>query len=245
MNHSEREKAKKIPISIPDQGLVFQPRPVGRSNFIGLRNADYGEGFRMSTVPELINLFLVSLKNKDRPAEGLVEMYLTGYGHITGDTVSHYFPEGMFVEDNPLIRNKAIITPTYKEFKDRLGSHEEGGVVFSDDRSVRFTPYGFDTKTLLITSDMSYYFMPRPMINTGIIALFGGEENAEKFTQVAAYLGGNPFFDTLENVDSPRIGLVDIVSYAFDSSLRVYVRYSGDAKNDISFGVKELVKEAA
>lgn len=232
---SFRETVTVTTMDLDDVGLTFNAKRIGPMNFAGLREADYGEGFRMPTMPEIVPLVYASLENKNYDTAKNVVKTLKNHW-ITEDTAIHYFLEGMYVQDNPAIKNGRIITPTQKELENRLGSHKEKKVVFSDDRSVRVTPYnfkrGFQTPSELST-------------NTGIIALVGGEENAEKLAKASKHYKSNPYFWTLEKVDSPQTRIVGLYSGGFDAGLGVVADYSEDLDHMFSFGVLESGAEKA
>ncbi|MEK6897710.1 MAG: hypothetical protein AABW93_04250, partial [Nanoarchaeota archaeon] len=81
-----------------DDGLVFNAQRVGPMNFLGLRQADYGQGFRMLTMPELVHLVHASLENKGYETAKNVIKTLKDYW-LTGNTGILYVPKGMFVQD--------------------------------------------------------------------------------------------------------------------------------------------------
>ena len=73
-----------------------------------------------------------------------------------------------------------------KILESKLGSLEKRGVIFSDDRRVRFTRHGF-RRNIMDSSEISKNF--------GIIALVSGEENAEKLTEIySKHFRLEPFF---------------------------------------------------
>jgi len=208
-----------------DDGLVFNAQRVGPMNFNGLRNADYGPGFRMPTMPELVPFIYASLENKNYNAAKNVVKTLRNHW-IAGNTGILYVPDGMFVQDNPELKKR--ISMNQKTLKGKLGKHEEKGVVFSENRNIRFVPYGFkrESQSALELST-----------NTGIIALVGGEENAEKIAKASEYYRLNPYFWALENVDSPQIRVADLYSGGFDDGLGVDAGSSESGGGRFSFGV--------
>jgi len=194
-------------INLPDFSLKFNAQRVGPTNFNGLRTANYGPYFRMPTMPELVPLVYASLENQDKEtAKNVIKTLKSNW--LTGNTAIHYFPGGMFVEDNPEMKNKRIVTPTQKALEERLDSHEEMGVVFSRDKSIRFVPYVFKTK-LQTALELAR--------NPGIIALTGSEENAEMLAKafLELYNKSKTWFSALSEVDWPQtrvasLGLDDI-----------------------------------
>ena len=226
---SFRETVAITTMDLDDIGLQFNAQRVGPMNFYGFRKADYGEGFRMPTMPELVPLVYASLENQDyKSAKNVVRALRQRW--LAGNTGTHYFPEGMFAEDNPVIENGRLITPSYKELESRLGSHEETGVVFSEDRTIRFTPYNFKRES------QSPLDLSR---NTGVIALAGGEENAEKLAKASEHWKKQPYFWVLSNVDSPQTRVAVLGLYYFDDRLDVGAYFSGVFGGSYSFGVCE------
>ncbi len=215
-------------MNLPDEGLIFNAQRVGPMNFNRLRNADYGEGFRMLTMPELVPLVYASLENKEYDTAKNVIKTLRNHW-ITGDTGILYVPEGMFVQDNPKLKDGRI-SMNQKALEKKLGSHEEKGVVFSDDKTIRFTPYNYgrESQTPLELS-----------ANTGIIALVAGKENAEKLAKASEHYKKGPCFWALQDVDSPQKRVAVLFSYDFAGRLVVL---AFDSEVDVvrySFGVLE------
>lgn len=217
-------------IHLDDVGLSFNLQKVGSINFDDLRKADYGNGFRMSTMPELVPLVYASLENQDyASAKNVVKLLRRGW--LVGNTGILYVPDGMYVQDNPNIRNGKI-SITQKTLQNKLGSHEEKGVVFSDDKSVRFTPYNFFRGPLQPVLSLSR--------NAGVIALVGGKENAEKLAKVSKHWERQSHFRNLIT-DSPQTRVPVLGSYYF-GRLSVNADGSEDRSNWDSFGVCELEK---
>ncbi|MBL7147355.1 MAG: hypothetical protein ISS82_00840 [Nanoarchaeota archaeon] len=51
--------------------------------------------------------------------------------------------DGVIIQDDPNYQNNRIIMDE-KDLTQRLGSREKNGVIYSDDGSIRFVPYGFE-----------------------------------------------------------------------------------------------------
>ncbi len=230
----ETVAVKTKTMDLDDVGFSFNAQRVGPTNFYGLRKADYGEGFRIPIMPEIVPLVYASLENqKYETAKNVINTLGSG---LVGNTAVHYFPEGMFVEDIPKMKNKRIITPTQKELENRLGSHKEKEVVFSDDRSVRFTPHNFRTG-----SQQPF----RLCTNTGIIALVGGEENAEKLAIGASENHKfTPHFYALDHgIDSPQTRVVALFLYDSDDRLVIDADIFENYGHRFSFGVQKIKQE--
>lgn len=221
-----REVVAVTTMELPDVGLIFNSQIVGPMSFNGLRNADYGKGFRMSTMPELTGLVYASLENQDYQIAKEVISTLKKYW-IAGNTGVHYTKKGMWVQDNPNMENGRILMKE-TELEKMLGTHEENGVVFSDDKTIRFTPYNYKTKS---QSSLSL------AKNPGVIALSGGEENAEKLAKASEHYRLNPYFWALLNVDLPQTRVAGLGSGDFDDRLDVDASGSEYGGNRCSFGV--------
>ena len=215
-------------INLEDVGLTFNNKRVGPKRFFRLRNADYGNGFRMPTIPELVDLVYASLENQEyESAKNVVETLRSHW--LIGNTGILRVPEGMFVQDNPEMIDGRI-SMEQKTLIDKLGSHVEKEVVFSDNRSIRFVPYGFKEgeQTPLELSK-----------NSGIIAFVDGEKNAEKIAKASKHYELNPDFWVLTKVDSPKTKIGFLGSSVFGDRLYVETDDSEHAFNRCSFGVRE------
>jgi len=210
-----------------DNGLIFNAERVGPMNFAGLRNADYGSGFRMPRMPELVPLVYASFENKDYgTAKKVIKTLRNNW--LTGNTGILYVPEGMYVQDNPELKNGRI-SMNQKILESKLGKHEEKGVIFSDDKTIRFTPYNYkrDLQSALELSK-----------NPGIIALTGSEANAEKLARVSERYKSRPYFWALSNVAPQTRRVAGLDSYdLFDGRLRIGASDFGGSDSGFSFGV--------
>jgi len=211
-----------------DGGLVFNAQRVGPMNFNSLRNANYGEGFRIPTMPELVQLVYASLENQDYKTAKEVVSTLRNHW-LTGNTGILYAKKRMYVQDNPDMENGRI-SMNQKTLERKLGKHEEKGVVFSDDKKIRFVPYGFkrESQSALELSK-----------NPGVIALVGNEENAEKLARASEHYKEKSYIWALENVDSPKTRVAGLCSDGFVSRFDVDADDSGDCDDRCSFGVLE------
>lgn len=232
-------------INLADVGLTFNAQGVGPMNFPRLRKADYGPGFRMPTMSELVSLVHASLENPEYESARNVVRTLRNHW-LTGNTGILYTKKGMFVQDNPKIKYRSI-SMDKKTLDKILGSHEGKRVVFSDNRKVRFVPYGFKTGEQT-PSELSR--------NLGVIALVDGEENAEKTAKASEHYRLNPYFWVLSSIESSQPSIVaqvtltkkqgasKVVSVAvldwgnFGDRLGVGASGSEDGGDGCSFGVK-------
>ncbi|MFH1589668.1 MAG: hypothetical protein ABIB43_03830 [archaeon] len=194
---SFKETVRHTTITLDDVGLEFNVDPIFADSFSKLRKADYGEGFRMATAPELSLLLSACFENKkNNSAKKIIEdMGEALYENILGDTGVYFLKKGIFFQDHPNIKNYKIHM-TKRDLFDKLGSHEEGGVIFSDDGSIRYVPerklegqYHTLFHCLLQTNEELAQ-------NPEIIGLVGGIENAEKLSQTQNNLQPNYIFST-------------------------------------------------
>lgn len=208
-------------------GPIANSQRVGPMNFIGLRDTDYGNGLRMPTISELLRLVHASFKNEECETAKQVIETLKNYC-LMGNTGVLYTSDGMFVQDNPDVQGRIFMEQ--KTLISKLGSHEENGVVFSDDGLVRFTPCEFKVR-ILNHSELAK--------NSGVIALTGSLENAEKTAEVSILYKSNPFFWALGKVDSPEIRIAGLDSRRFGRSLCVVANYFVNKGGRYSFGVTD------
>lgn len=224
-------------VTLEDFGLEFNTNAVGPMNsFYDLRNADYGKGFLMSTMPELVYLVYASLENQNyASAENVIKALRK---ELTGNTgVLSVRAEEIYVQDNPNIRNGRV-SMTQKTLQNKLGSYEERGVIFSDDRNLRFTPYNFKVGEQS-SSELA--------INTGLIALVGGEENAERFAKASRYWKAMSHFWVHSDVAQIQTTVADLSSNDFDAGgiclgISIQASHAGEEHHikRASFGVRDL-----
>jgi hypothetical protein len=162
---------------------------VGPISFADMRDKAYDAGFRMSTMSELVSLVYASFENPEyETAKNVIKIFKNEW--VPANTGVYYSPQGMFALDNPEMENKKIIPFDYKALESKLGKHEEKGVIFSDDKTLRFTPYGFK-----IGSQNSVELAK----NRGIIALVNGEENADRLAIASQHYNVNPVLFTFSD----------------------------------------------
>ncbi|MCH7568318.1 MAG: hypothetical protein IIA87_02755 [Nanoarchaeota archaeon] len=231
---SFRETRRVITMDLKDRGLSFNSVGVGPGSFIGLREANYGEGFVMPTIGQMSRLVYAALENS-KDYETAREVVSTLRNHwLIGNTGILWTPSGMYAQDRPEIKNDRVYMDE-SSLKEKLGLCQEGDVVYSDDETVRFTPYGFKVET------QSALDLSR---NAGIITLFGGEEEADAIAQVSQHYKMNPRFLTFESVDSPKVGVPALYSSGFGGGFVVGGDWIGSGSYGLSFGVNESGEEA-
>lgn len=218
-------------IDLPEFNLQFNARRVGLMTYAGLRQADYGQDFQMPTMSQLIPLVYASSANRNKEtAKNVVQTLRPSW--LTGNTVVHYLPEGMFVEDNPKMKKGRIVIPSKKALESRLGKNQEGDVTFSDDGSLRFTPYSFkrDSQTASALAK-----------NSGVIAFAGSLEGAEMLAKSSKYhYNQNLYFWALLNVKEPQTRVAGLLSDGFDGGLAVDADGDEIGNYRCSFGVLDL-----
>jgi len=212
--------------NLPDVGLSFNSERIGPLNFNDLRNADYGFGFRMPTLQELVKLVYASFEHHDYMTSRIVKKALKK-NCLAGNTGILYTEEGMYVQDNPRLIDKRI-SMDQKDL-DKSLAYVKNRVFFSNDETVRFTRYGFkiESQTSLELSK-----------NRGVIALVGNEENAEKIAKISRNFRVDPYFCALDNVDLPRVRVAGLASDGPCGRLDVDAYYDGlNFNTRCSFGV--------
>ena len=220
-----RGEETKIPrINLEDAKLTFNARKAGPANFNDLRNGSYGEGFRMATMPELIHL----IKNKD---ERIFEP-MSEYG-LSGNNIIIPIKTGIYIVDNPL---KDQMDLNY--LKCQLGDHEEGGVIFSRDKKIRFVQKGY---TLGVQS------LQDLIKNPVTIALAKGEKNASQLESIPDILKKENHYLWIRQEFYPEntnpneiVGFVPNLKFIFNNQLSIVANNSPDFGNSYTFGVKNL-----
>ena len=214
-------------------GLTFNAQRIGPMNFSGLRQADYSQGFRMPTMPELVPLVYASLGRKNQAAMHVIKTLKNFW--LTGNTGILYTPKGMYAQDNPeMVDGKIVMDENTLE--DKLGKTQEKGVIFSDDRSIRFTPHGFKRGYLELksASDLA--------TNSGVMVFSGGEEEAEMLAKASEHYKSKPYFWALAKVTHPETRFASLNSGDFGGRLGVGADGSMADNFRYSFGVKELTQ---
>ena len=230
---SFREVVAVTTMNLDDLNLQFNAQRVGPMNFAGLRSADYGSGFKMPTMPQLVPLVYASLENQNYgTAQNVVQTIKSNW--LTGNTGILYTQKGMFAQDNPQIENGLIVMDE-KTLEAKLGKTENKGVIFSDDRNVRFTPYGFKRESQS-ASELAK--------NPGVIAFSGSVENAEMLALSSEHYKPSPYFWALTNVSGSQIRVAFLVSYNFDAGLDVCAVDSEHYEVRCSFGVSPVSVDA-
>ncbi len=98
-----------------------------------------------------------------------------------------YSSKGIYVEDNPE-ESEGQILADEKSLEARLGSKEQEKVIYSEDNTIRFTPFGFKIGSLTAEELAK---------NTCAIALMG-KANTEKLSEALGRESINPFLFTLD-----------------------------------------------
>lgn len=180
-------------IHLNDLGLEFSPEFkyfLRLSQFKDLRNVNYGEGFRMPIMSELVPFIYTCFQNQDdETARKVINSFLKPHKLLVANTGVLYTAKGMFVQDNPKMKGTDV-NMTQKILESKLGATEEGGIIFSNDRTVRFTVYDQNNNLAL---------------NRGSIALTGSLENAAMFAELAKDMNhGMPEFWVISKEGLPR-----------------------------------------
>ena len=125
-------------ISVKVNGRVYNVRAVGPSTWHGLRNANYGFGFKEGTLGENLNLLYSAYLNQETSESkgviGVQRLWVTGNTAMYGGD-----GELIFAQDMPEVKEGRIFM-LQKDLEARLGKREVKGVIFSDDGLVRAMP---------------------------------------------------------------------------------------------------------
>ncbi len=213
-------------LALNDSNLLFNLELFGPTYFESLRHEAHAKELRIPTVSELSCLAEYSFENPDKRAAKLIKNFF-GYG-LTGDTGISYGEEGLFFQDNPCVVTvdhdkfgfSGLILMDEKTLESRLGSDEREGVVFSDDRKIRFVPYGFKVGKQNL-SQLSK--------NPAAIGLFGGQENAERISKFYGQFNSKVYFLVSRQPLNWELGekCIGVISELVPSSVRNEMRIGG------------------
>lgn len=218
---------EKIAVRIGD--LIYNPRRIGPTTLAKLRSSNYGDGLGMGTLPELtpfVHSAVMNRENEDyQTLQNIVET-LKDYW-ITGDTRPLWTPKGLWVIDH------FTDEETETELEKLLGTKEEHGVIFSPDRKIRFAPSIYEAPVEYLKSHKVLATHP------GVIAIFGGEENAELIAEISAKHKSDPYFGGFSAPVKEPIRLVAVLgSDVFVGSLGVGGSFWVGGGLRCSFGVR-------
>ena len=226
---SFKETRRVTTMDLDDVGLSFNAQRVGPNNFIDLRKANYGEGFRMPTIGQLAHLVHASLENrKEYESAREVVKTLKDYW-LAGNTALLWTPNGLYAIDEPEIKDDRVSIDE-KTLRSKLGSIQKDDVAYSDDGRVRFTPYGFKVGEQS-ASDLAS--------NSGIIAIFGTPEEADAVATVSEHYRLKPRFWAFESIVEPLIRVPVLDSDGFGYGLSVSGSWDDLYGGRCSFGVRE------
>lgn len=180
---------------------------------------------KIFSMPQLIPTIHSCLLTPNFPIDKKNIENILSHSIIVTTTGVLYTEKGFLVQDDMEVSAYKPILMDKENLEKRLGSFEESGVVFSDDKSVRFVPYGFKTGEQT----------PRELgKNPGVIAISGSKENAEKLTEISKTYKGNPWFVYHSNDDLPKIGPA-IFQYDDSSDRIVFGQFPFDGfPNDVA-----------
>src|SRR3989344_4897456 len=131
---------KVTPGSVKIGKTVYNSSPQGIGNLRQLRRADYGQSFRQGTFGENLTIAHAGYIHREsedaeiRKYARQIVRQITDVikGGILGDTVAYGGGKNsklIFAQDHPLIRGGQIVMDP-KVLESRLGSHQEGEVIF-------------------------------------------------------------------------------------------------------------------
>jgi len=221
--------------------LVFNAQEVGPFNYFELRGAQYGpEGtdFEAPSFGEIVPLVHAALRTGGDTDEATDEAKrvvetLKDYW-TTGKTIALTGREGIFTDDNPDLELVRGDLQKYENFlKDRLGSREENGVIYSDNGLVRFTPYGFQQRKQKAL-DFSK--------NRGLIVLVGNGGRADMLAKASGHYALKPWLGLGEGftrTDSPQLQVPGVGGGIFSHQMLNVRVGDPDCHDRYSFGVRK------
>ncbi len=201
------EKEDKL-IHLRKAELIFNPNPIGMASFINLTEQDYGKDYRMPLLPELTDLLYETAQNlEDINSREIHSLIKKPYWQLTGNTLVYFFKQGMFVVDEPSMKNGVPEKYSFKILEEKLGSCEENQVIYSKDKKIRFVPNSFKTGKLTNKEFEK---------NHGINGIFGGMENSRKLIEIyPAQKDTNPYFTAVNKDHCGETPIIRVPSMTF------------------------------
>ncbi len=241
---TEKEIVKRYVPVIKDGDLdyVIESRQ-GPAIWRDLRKADYGKldgrSLKQITMPQAVRLAYAGLENNIKEVVEAVNEYW-----LIGNTLIGWDLEGMCGIDMPSdklvsqleVDNPKVLSKILGKYKAQLG-REEGGVIFSDDGRVRFTPLD-----KIIFGEQTARTLAR---NPGNIVLSGSLENAELNARSARRYILNPRFYGFNDAKFPKVGVPGLVCGGFGGGLCVVAGYFCVDECRFSFGVLDSGEASA
>jgi len=204
MEESFRESIYKISFpTIELNKLIFNAEPIGPIHPFELGKVKCNKGFRLVTMPELVQLTCACLKNSRKENAGrLVEIlqnYLPGASIISNTGIFHA-DEGMYVQDNPEIRDGRIYINS-KKLRTLLKIKNTEEKVIISNQDIRFTSEDFNCENF---SDRSFVeFMKNP----GASTVVGGQENLNWIVEASKFYCNNNIPHLIKS-QSPKDGIM-------------------------------------
>ena len=134
--------------------------------------------------------------------------------------------KGAFIQDRPSIKNGKIIMDE-SELESKLGSNEENRVVYSNDKTIRFVPFGYK-----LGAQKASELEKNPFV----IAL-AGEEGAEKLAKVSKNYRYRSCVFNFNEVSEPLIRVSSLGSVGGYVGGLGLVGYLGDGRVGCASGV--------
>ena len=170
----------------------------GPSDFSRLTVSDFGKGFVMATMPQLIPFIYAVYRNKDDEFARELISKIGGGRNIVGFSSVLWTPDRVYVQDKPIleqtflkIEDESIISDCkilmsegtlLNGLKDDVvfgtGSYESDGIVYSKNKKIRSVPWEKIKLGKQSSSDLAE--------NGLVIALANGKEGAELLADIGS-----------------------------------------------------------
>ena len=183
-NQSLRIKEGRTELIVNHNGedLTFIHPSYGPNDYANVGNSIEQAGLRRPTMAETASLVYTTFNSDDKYSKEIKDLMEKIW--LWAFTGSLYIPRGVYIQDDPEIRNRM----PFMEESDLVKRLE------ANDKNVRFVPFGFKTESM--TS--------RELEKNPYVIALAGEEGASKLAEVAdKHRNERPYIWSFETVDRP------------------------------------------
>lgn len=226
------EGRTKLIVTYKGEDLTFLRPYYGPDTYVNVENSIESDDLAKPTMAQNASLVHGAFTNPDNQYSKEIKdlMRTTWIWCFTGTL---YVPnKGAYVQDHPEIRNGRPFMDE-SELVAKLGSRDEDGVVYSDDGTVRFVPFGFKIESM----------SPLELRSNPYVIALAGQEGTQKLEKVADTFRKNPYLWSFKSVDEPqtRVSALDS-DWGFGVGLVVGGLDRGYDGNGCVFGVRRAKK---
>ncbi len=226
-NPGLRVVKKRTELIVPHNGgeLTFVHRPYRPDTHASVGSAILKGNLQRPTMAETASLVHAAFNSDNRYSAEIERIMrkqrLWGYTEI-----SYVLNEGAFFQDDPETRGGMPLMDK-SDLEGRLGSRQVGQVVYSDDGTVRFVPFGYTV------GEMSSLELSQ---NPFVIGL-AGEEGAGNLAGIANKYSKRPCLWAHDSVNQNGIAVSALNSKDVRRTLNVFGYFRGDLWVGYALGV--------